>query len=320
MRAHHVVALVTCMLLALAPATGAAQSPGQAGPSPSPDAAGSPGPISSVGPAPSSVSAVLTCDDMAGLLPPAVGPWPLTWAVAADASESVTGYPMAALLASLGLSADAVCKVTFGYGSNQQGVMIRFAGADTAGLLDAYVADAKVTAQTKGITIQSIPVQIGGRPGTLMQRPAGGVAYGAYLYQLGDTIVEMTEPAMADAVVAHLPAAGSPLPAVTPPPLPRPEPKSARADCSRLFSLISAIPGVTGTSSVGPDAMAGNGFQAFPPPPAMVSADALDQLGLDVWDVCRMDFATGTGSDAPSGRLWKLARVARRRSPHILRT
>ena len=54
--------------------------------------------------------------------------------------------------------------------------------------------------------------------------------------------------------------------------------------------------------------MAGNGFQGFPPPPAIISADALAQLGLDVWDVCRMDFATGTGSDAPSGRLWKLGK------------
>jgi hypothetical protein len=245
---------------------------------------------------------------MAGLLPSAVGSWPLTWTVETKATDSVPGYPIAGLLTTLGITADAVCKVTFRYGSNQQGVLIRFADADPASLLDAYVADAKATAQQGGLTIQSGSLPIGGRPGTLMGRPKDGVNYTALVYQLDDTILEMTEPAMADAVVAHLPLPGAPLPLVTPPPTLRREPKDAPADCTKLFSLISGIPGVGATSSVGPDAMVGNGYQAYPPPPAVISNGALDQLGIDVWDVCRMDFATGSGVDAPTGRLWKLGK------------
>ena len=307
MRQGRIIMVITSTLLALAPVAASAQSPGPSTATPSAVAPiGSAVPTASAGPVASGPSAALSCEDMAGLLPPSVGAWPLSWAVDPAPTESVPGYPIAGLLGSLGVAADAVCKVTFDYGSNQHGVLIRFTGADPAGLLDAYVADAKAIAQTAGLTIQGGAYQIGERPGFLMGRPKDGVNYTALVYQLGDTVLEMTEPAMADAVVAHLPSAGAPLPVVTPPPSARSEPKGARDDCTKLFSLISGIPGVSGTSSVGPDAMMGNGFQAFPPPPAIISIAALDGLGIDVWDVCRMDFSSGSGSDASTGRLWKL--------------
>ena len=307
-----VLAVVASALVALTPGGASAQGPASSpqpsvGPSSSATVAGSAAPGASGVPA---TSADLTCEDLAGLLPAAFDSWPVDWTAAEGVAEPIPGYPVAGLIATLGVPLDAVCVVRFDYGPNAKGVMTRFSGAEPAGLLDAYLADAKATASANGIEIRSAPFELGGRPGMLFSRPKDGTPFSAFGYQMGNVIVEMTDRTAADAVVAYLPEPGAPLPAVTPPPPAPTEPPTGRADCSKVYSLLpqsAQSAGATGISSIGPDAIAGRGFDSFTAPPATMSSALLGQFGINVWAVCRMDFTFGTGN-LSQGRFWKLGK------------
>ena len=134
--------------------------------SPSPIPSGSAPAVSSPA-APSSpgVPVDLTCEDLAGLLPRSLTAWPLIWSAAEGAVEPVPGYPVADLAASLGIAPADICTVTFHYSEVVDGTIVRFVGAEQAGLLDAYIQDAAATYLTKGYQLLTQPLDLAGRPG-----------------------------------------------------------------------------------------------------------------------------------------------------------
>lgn len=296
MRRHSIAPVLAAGLLFAGSVGAGAQSP-------SPIVPAASAPASSAGtsasPAP---PGELTCDNLAGVLPRSGGGWPLIWSASDGAVEPIPGYPAAALVTSLGITAADVCAVTFQYDVTTPGTLVRFRGAEQDGLLAAYVADAQATAAAKGPQLSPRDVDLSGRPAVEFPRlDAAGITWDVIAFQVADAILEMP---MGNtntlAVSAALPGIAGPLPVATPPgPVPTENPK-AQGACAKLSS---GVPG-NSQSGVGPDSIAGYSYNGDGASPAVMTYDVLDTLGIGPWDVCRVDFQDGD----KTGRLWKLGK------------
>ena len=283
MRRYSIVASIVAGLVAIGTAGAAAQSA-------SPNSAlGSPEPSSSAVPAGSPVPAggELTCDDLAGLLPRSLSAYPLLWSAAEGAAEPIPGYPVAALAGSLGITPADVCTLTFEYGSTVNGTIVRFHGAEQAGLLDAYIEDVRATTATKGFSLLTQPLDLAGRPAIEVGRDG----FDRTAWQLEDMIFEMpTGPAAQ--VSAALPSVGATLPQVSPPPPGATEPPAIAAlkDCGKLWNLIQdgfGLEHLSGSSGFGPDVIDRSGTLEDPgTSPAIMSDGLFDRLGISPYDVC----------------------------------
>jgi hypothetical protein len=259
------------------------------------------------GPAASGIPAAsdLTCDDLAGLLPRSIEAWPLTWSAVDGAAEPIPGYPVADLAASLGITQADVCAVTFEYASTMNGTIVRFRGADQAGLLEAYIEDVGAATQGKGYQLLTQPLDLSGRPAIELNRDG----FDRVAWQVSDLIVEMPT-VWAEPVSTHLPGIEGPLPMVAPPaPVPTENPK-AQSACAKLYDLMPDDWGsehAAAQTGVGPDAIAGTGYNGEDASPAIMTDGLLDTLGIGPFEVCRMEFQYGD-TDVSTGRVWKLGK------------
>jgi hypothetical protein len=304
MRGYSIVAGMVVGLLAIG-------TPGAAAQSPSPSTVlASPAPSSSEAPTGSTLPATdqLTCDDLAGLLPRSLSAYPLLWSATEGAAEPVPGYPVATLAASLGITPADVCTVTFEYGSTVNGSIVRFHGAEQAGLLNAYIEDVRATTAAKGFSLLTQPLDLAGRPAIEVGRDG----FDRTAWQLEDMIFEMpTGPAAQ--VSAALPSVGATLPQVSPPPPGATEPPvmAALKDCGKLWNLIQdgfGLEHLSGSSGFGPDVIDRSGTLEDPgTSPAIMSDGLFDRLGISPYDVClqRVDYGDTVISSA---HLWKLGK------------
>jgi hypothetical protein len=299
-RAYPIVVSLAAMLVAVSATGVGAQSP-----SPMP-VASPPAVTSSGAPAASGspgTAGELTCEDLAGLLPRSLHAWPLIWSAAEGAAEPVPGYPVADLAASLGITPADVCTVTFEYGSTMNGTIVRFRGAEQAGLLDAYIQDASATYLTKGYQLLTQPVDLGGRPGIELARDG----FDRAAWQVGDMIVELPTGFAAE-VAPRMPSLDAALPQVTPPPPGATEPPKVRNSCVKLSGSVSysGREQFSENIAIGPDVIDRTGTLEDPgTSPAIMTDGLLDKLGIGPWDVCLVEIFVGqTGF----GHLWRLGK------------
>ena len=150
------------------------------------------------------------------------------------------GYPVADLAASLGITPADICTVTFHYNEVVNGTIVRFVGAEQAGLLDAYIQDAAATYLTKGYQLLTQPLDLSGRPGIELMRDGfdrDGMAGRGHDRRDADRAGRE--------VSAYLPAADAPLPQVSPPPPGATEPPVMKAlkTCNKLYDYLSGADG-----------------------------------------------------------------------------
>jgi len=185
------------------------------------------------------------------------------------------------------------------------GTIVRFRGADQAGLLDAYIEDVGAVTLIKGYQLLTQPIDLSGRPAIELNRDG----FDRTAWQVSDLIIEVAT-AWAEPVSSHLPGIRGQLPQVTPPAaVPTQNPK-AQVACSKLSDLIPSDFGsehFAAQSGVGPEAMAGTGYNGEDASPAVMTDGLLDTLGIGPFDVCRMEFQHGDG-DVSTGRIWKLGK------------
>lgn len=291
--------LAASLLLAAAGGAGA-QSPSPVPVASPPSVTSSVAPTASGSPG---AAGELTCEDLAGLLPRSLRAWPLIWSATEGAAEPVPGYPVADLAASLGVTPADICTVTFRYNDIVNGTMVRFTGAEQAGLLDAYIADAATTYHTKGYQLLTQPVDLGGRPGMELMRDG----FDRTAWQVGDTIVEMPTGPAAD-VAAYLPAIDGPVPHVSPPPQGATMPPNGLKACNKTWDWISSSgqEQLSGDIQIGPNRIDRSGTMEDPgTSPAIMTDGLLDQLGISPWDVCLVEIFYG---QAGFGHLWRLGK------------
>jgi hypothetical protein len=296
-----ILAMAASLLLATVAGAGA-QSPGPLATGTSPAASSSAVPAGSTAPG---ATSDLICEDLAGLLPRSLSAWPLVWSAAEGAAEPIPGYPVADLASSLGITPADICTVTFHYNEVVDGTIVRFAGAEQDGLLDAYVADAAATYLTKGYQLLTQPLDLSGRPGIELMRDG----YDRTAWQVGDMIVEMPT-GWADEVSAYLPADGTPLPQVSPPPPAPTEPPVMKAlnRCAKLFDYLSGADDrihLAGDSGFGPDVIDQSGTLLDPTAsPAIMTDGLFDKLDISPFDVCLERFTYGDSE----GKIWQLGK------------
>ena len=296
------IAVIAVGLLLMGGAGAAAQSP-----SPMP-AASIPVASSWAAPTASGVPAAmgdLTCADLAGLLPRSVSAWPLVWSAVEGATEPIPGYPVVDLATSLGISPADICTVTFHYNEVVNGTILRFGGADQAGLLDAYIEDVRATTLKKGFSLQAQPLDMAGRPAIEVGRDG----FDRTAWQIKDMIFEMpTGPAAL--VSAYLPADGVPLPQVSPPPPAPTEPPAMKAlgRCAKLYKYLSDGNGTispAASSGFGPDVIDQTGSLLDPTAsPAIMTDGLFDKLGIGPFDVCMMRVTYGV----TEAKIWQLGK------------
>ncbi len=302
MRRYSILPVVAVGLLLAGVAGVGAQSPSPIPAASSPAASSSAVPVGSTAPG---TTGDLTCEDLAGLLPRSLSAWPLVWAAVEGAAEPIPGYPVADLAATLGITPADICTVTFHYNEVVVGTIVRFAGAEQTGLLDAYIEDVRATTTRKGFALGTQPLDLAGRPAIEVSRDG----FDRTAWQVGDLIFEMpTGPAAL--VSAYLPADGAPLPQVSPPPPAPTEPPVMKAlnRCAKLNDYLSGADGriqLQSSSGFGPDVIDQSGTLLDPTAsPAIMTDGLLDKLGISPFDVCLSRFTYGD----TEAKIWQLGK------------
>jgi hypothetical protein len=182
---------------------------------------------------------------------------------------------------------------------------MRFAGAEQAGLLDAYIADVRATTTKKGLALGTQPLDLAGRPAIEVGRDG----FDRTAWQIKDMIFEMpTGPAAL--VSAYLPAPDAPLPQVSPPPPAPTEPPVMKAlnRCAKLYDYLSGADDriqFRADSGFGPDVIDQSGTLLDPTAsPAIMTDGLLDKLGISPFDVCLMRFTYGD----IEAKIWQLGK------------
>jgi hypothetical protein len=153
------------------------------------------------------------CAGLAALLPPEVGGAPLK--AADNPGSAIAADRLRPLLDATGVSADRVCFVVFGYGSDPQavGLLMRFGGAKANVILDPVMGFAQSCVADGSCSATS--AALAGRP--IRQVASGGNVTDYYAF--ADTIAAGTDGPAFETIVAALPgpdATASAAPAPTP--------------------------------------------------------------------------------------------------------